>query len=282
MRTHPIFRAATAMLALATGMAHGAATPDPGDYTALPPGTDLLLLYGQHVTADKIYAGERQVVGNADLSLDVGLLRYVHFTTLGGFTVDPQIIVPVGRQKLGITGEKADGLGDVVFGGTLWTIADLPRGEHLGFSLFLTAPTGSDKSKGFALSDNRWAADFQVGYIRKLAPNWSIDLIGQTELYQDRRDTHSHKDALVRGIAHVRYHLNDTTHLAISYRHAWGAKETLNGTTLSSRKDDGNLTLTAASFVSKTVQLQLQYSRDVKVQSGPKASTLGLRTLFIF
>lgn len=274
--------AATCLGLLLPAAGQAATSPDAGDYTALPAGTDLLLLYGQHNSADQLRADGRTAVDNLGLKLDVGLLRWVHFTTWNGYTIDPQIVVPFGRQKVGLSGEKTSGLGDIIFGGTLWTIADLQRGEHLGWSLFITAPTGADKREGFALSDNRWAADLQVGYIRRFAPQWSIDLIGQTELYQDRRDTKSEKDPLVRGFAHLRYHLSDATHLAVSYRHTLGAKETLDGTTLSGRKNDGNVTLTWASFLTKQVQLQLQASQDVKVENGPKLRTVGVRALYAF
>jgi hypothetical protein len=37
-----------------------------------------------------------------------------------------------------------------------------------------------------------------VGYIRKLSNNWTIDLIGETEFYQDQRDTKSQKDPLLQ------------------------------------------------------------------------------------
>ncbi len=276
---------ATTIAAITTSsMVQAASTPDPGDYTALPSGTDLVMLYGQHTTADHTYADGNKVnmPGNLDLELNLGLFRYVHFTQLGGYTIDPQIIIPYGQQKIGLTGDKNTGIGDVVFGGTLWTIADLAGGEHLGYSLFITAPTGANKDKGFALSDNRWAADLQVGYIRKLAPKWSIDLIGQAEFYQDRRDTKSEKDPMVRGFIHLRYHLTDATHLATSLRYTTGAKESLHGATLNGKKNDTNLTLTWASFVTKQVQLQVQYSHDLKVENGPKLQTVILRGLYAF
>jgi hypothetical protein len=269
-------------LAIASGGSLAATSPDPGDYTALPAGTDLLLVYGQQIKADKIYAKGQEVLGNADLTVNVGLLRWVHFTKWMGYTVDPQVILPLGSQKLGLTGDKASGLGDVIFGGTLWTIADQASGENLGWSAFVTAPTGADKDKGYALSDDRWALDLQVGYIRKLAPSWTLDVVGQTELYQDRRDNHSSKDPMVRGFAHLRYHLNEASHLALSYRHTLGARVTLDGTELSGRKNDGNVTLTWASFLTKQVQLQLQASQDVKVENGPKTTTLGVRALYAF
>lgn len=271
-------------LAMLGTLANAASTPDPGDYTALPAGTDLTLLYLQDMRADDTYVGGNKAAlpRDLDLNLRLGLFRQVHFMKLGGYTIDPQIIVPFARQTVGLSGSSSSGIGDVVFGGTLWTIADLAGGEHLGYSLFITAPTGADKDKGFAISDNRWAADFQVGYIRRFAPNWTLDLIGQAEFYQDRRDTGSRKDPLGRAFVHLRYHLSEATHLAASLRYAVGARETLNGSTLSGAKRDTNVMLTWASFVTKQVQLQAQYSQDLHVENGPKLNTLGLRLLYAY
>lgn len=266
------------------GQAHAGTTPDAGDYTALPEGTNLTLLYLERLQADDVYANGSKVAlpSNLDLNVNLGLLRQVHFMKLGGYTIDPQIVIPFATQKTGLTGASSAGIGDIIFGGTLWTIADLVGGEHLGYSVFLTAPTGAAKDEGFAISDDRWAADLQVGYIRKLAPDWSIDLIGQTEFYQDRRDTGAHKAPLGRAFAHLRYHLSEATHVAASLRYAVGAKETLGGSTLTGAKKDTNLTLTWASFVTKQLQLQLQYSKDLHVENGPQLNTLVLRTLYAY
>lgn len=278
------FGCAACLIAGAAGTAQAATAPDAGDYTALPAGTNLSLVYLQNLHADDVYANGRKVALGADLdlNLDLGLYRQVHFMKLGGYTIDPQFVIPFARQKIGLSGEKTSGIGDIIFGGTLWSIADLPGGEHLGYSLFLTAPTGADKDKGFAISDNRWAADLQVGYIKRLAPDWSVDLIGQAEFYQDRRDTGSEKDPMLRAFAHLRYHVSPATHVAASLRYATGAKETLNGSILGSRKNDTNLTLTWASFLSKQVQLQAQFSQDLHVDSGPKLRTLVLRGLLVY
>jgi hypothetical protein len=65
------------------------------------------------------------VVDNLDLSINAGILRYVHFMKLGDYIIDPQIILPFGSQKIGLSDSKTSGIGDLIFGGTLWTIADL-------------------------------------------------------------------------------------------------------------------------------------------------------------
>jgi hypothetical protein len=265
-------------------MAQAGTAPDPGDYTALPPGTALSLLYLQDLRADDVYAGGNKVAlpRDLDFNLQLGLLRQVYFTKLGGYTIDPQIVVPFARQRSALASEAPSGIGDVIFGGTIWTIADLAGGEHLGYSLFLTAPTGSHRDQGFAISDNRWAADLQVGYIRRIAPQWTVDLIGQTEFYQDRRDTGSEKDPMVRLFGHLRYHLTAATHVAASVRYTAGAREKLGATVLSDRKKDTNVTLTLASFVTKQVQLQAQYSQDVRVENGPRMNTMVLRALYAY
>lgn len=256
--------------------------PDPGDYTGLPAGTNLLLAYAQFPRGDKVYSKGNKVVDNLDLSVNAGILRYVHFMKLGDYIIDPQIIVPFGNQKIGLSDSKTSGLGDVIFGATLWTLADLAKGEHLGWSVFFTAPTGGDKNQGFALSNNRWATDLQVGYIRKLSDKWTIDLIGETEFYQDQRDTKAQKDPLLQAHGHLRYHLSDATYVAATYRHAWGAKEKLDGVELAGAKNNGTAMLTWASFVDKQWQVQLQYAQDLKIEEGPKTSSLQARVLYVY
>ena len=275
-------RALAGMALACAGLAHAGPSPDAGDYTALPAGTNLSLLYLQDIRADRVYAdGSRQALPrDLDLNVRLGLLRQVWFTTLGGYTIDPQIVIPFARQSDALSGREPSGIGDVIFGGTLWTIADLAGGEHLGWSLFMTAPTGAKRDQGFAVSDNRWAADFQVGYIRRLAPNWSLDLVGSAEFYQDRRDTRSDKDPLGRAFVHLRYHLNDSSHLAASLKWSAGGEEKLGAAVVNGRKRDTNATLTWASFVTKQVQLQVQASRDLRVENGPRMDTLALRALY--
>lgn len=275
-------RGLTAALVLGAGVAHADVKPDGGDYQAAPPGTNLMLVYYQHQSADKLYSRGDKLSNDLDLELDLGLLRYVHFTKWGDYIVDPQVILPFGRQRVGLSDSTTSGIGDLIFGGTLWTIADFERGEHLGWSVFITAPTGSDKNEGFALSQNRWAADFQVGYVRKLTPKWSVDLIGEVEFYQDDRKTDVRRDTLFQVHSHLRYHVSDATHLGLSYRHNWGAKEKLDGMTLAGAKNNGNVTLTWASFLAPTWQLQLQYSHDTVVREGPLTRGIQARLLKVF
>lgn len=274
--------AAALALSLASSATFADVKPDAGDYQAAPPGTKLVVPYYQRHTADKLYNSGDKLTSDFDMTLDVGLLRYVHFTKLGDYIIDPQIIVPVGRQNVGLANARTSGLGDLIVGGTLWTVADFERGEFLGYSIFVTAPTGSDKNKGFALSQNRWALDFQLGYVKRLNSKWSVDVIGEIEFYADDRKTDAKRKPLLQIHNHLRYHLSDATHVAVSYRHNWGARDHLDGNTLSGSRDNGNLTLTWASYVQPGLQVQLQYSHDTHVRSGPLTHGIQTRLVKVF
>lgn len=260
------------LLASLAPLAQADVKPDPGDYTALPQGTDVVVLYQQNPRGDKVYSGGRKVADNLDLDLTVGVLRLIHFTEFfnTGLTWDPQIVIPFGYQKTGATDSKHSGLGDITFGGTVWTIADLAKNEHLGWSVFVTAPTGSEKNQGFALSSNRWALDFQVGYIKGLTDKITWDVIAETEFYDEQRSTDAKKDPLLQLHNHLRYNFTPDTYAAVSYRHNWGARETLDHETLSTSRSNGTLGFTVATMLGKQVQVMGQLMHDTSVREGVK------------
>ncbi|WP_455926326.1 transporter [Pseudomonas putida] len=274
-----------AMLMLLAGTAQADIKPDSGDYAALPPGTDLALLYQQNPRIDKSYLGGHKGADNLDLNLTVEVLRLVHFSEFfnTGLIWDPQIIVPYGHQDIGASGQKNTGIGDVTFGATVWTLADMERNRHLGWSLFITAPTGADKNQGFALSTNRWAADLQVGYVHGFDSHWTWDVIGETEFYGEQRDTGAHRDPLVQLHNHLRYNFTPQTSVALSYRHNWGSRETLDGEVLDSSHNNGTVGFSATTMLGKQWQLMGQYWRDVTVRSGPMTEhSIQFRLAYIY
>ena len=136
--------------------------------------------------------------------------------------------------------------------------------------MFFTAPTGSDKNEGFALSNNRWAVDFQVGYIKGLTDRITWDVIAEAEFYQDQRSTDAKKDTLLQLHNHLRYNFTQDTYAAISYRHNWGGRETLDGVTLATSRDNGTAGFTVATMVNKQLQVMGQLMHDTSVREGVK------------
>lgn len=273
--------AATA-LALAAAPAAAVAPIDPGDYTGLPGGTTVALLYYQRVTADDVYASGSKVVDNLYLKLDLGALRAVHYQDWGAGLLGVEALLLFGKQKVGLTDESMSGVGDLKLGVHYWPIHDLERNEHLAFGAKLVLPSGSKSDQGFSVSDNRWALNPAVGYIRSLTPKISLDLAAQLEFYGRNRDTKAKRDPVYYIDNSLRYHLDAASELAVTYRHTWGGKETLGGVTVADKLDNGTLVLGWQSFLTKQLQLALRYRQDVKTEQGPKLRGLETRLLYLF
>lgn len=270
------------LLAISVQPALAVVPVDPGDYTRLPGGTDLLLTYYQHLTADDFYVNGDKVLDNLDLTLDVGFIRYLHYFAVGDWLIVPDVILPFSRQEIDLTGQTLSGLGDLTFGTTFSPLLDLKNKHQFGVTLWLTAPTGEEKNQGLALSNNRWTYELQAGYIGSIAPRWTIDLVADVEGYQDQRETGLEQDPVFQGDAMVRYHISDTTHVALSYRHTWGGETTLNGVTQTGNLNNDTVIFTWASFLSKQWQLQLQWRQDVNIEEGPRIQGIQTRLLYLF
>src|SRR3990167_9870730 len=98
---------ASGLMVLTTASNAAQVATDAGDYSPLPAGVDLGILYYQHTTHEKLYSSGNEIsdlAGIEELKTDIGLLRWVHYVDVGGYIVDPQIIIPFGEVSLKTTG----------------------------------------------------------------------------------------------------------------------------------------------------------------------------------
>ena len=272
---------AAGALQLAPAAQSAGISADPGDYTALPPGTNLGLLYVQRFKANDVYSDGNKVVNNLGLTLDVVLARYVHYFSLGGMTAEWQVIAPFGRQKIDLASQKLSGTGNLILGAGIYPIADLKANHHLGFTAFITPPTGSHREDGFALSPNRYAYNLQTGYIRGLTPELVVDANAQVEFYGDDRRSGSEKKPYAQLDGTVRYYVTPATYLAGTARFGFNGEEKLNGQKLGSEKRISAL-LGVGSFLTPQLQLLVQYRQDFGVEDGPKLKGFQTRLLYLF
>ena len=183
-RSSHIVASAVAALALlpTSGMA---IDTDADDYVASPPGTNLGLLYYQHVQRDYLFSNGNQVPGNAGLDSDTGILRVVHFLKLGDYVVDPQFILPFGSE----TGTNdasslggVTGLADLILAATTWLVNDDKTNTYLGITPFLFLPTGTyDKTKPLNWGENRWK--FTLQNTKSALPTSSASCSLETQLF---------------------------------------------------------------------------------------------------
>lgn len=284
---------AAAMLAIAAVAAKPAMAidVDAGDYTALPAGTNLGLLYYQHVERDRIYAGGRQVSGGS-LDSDVGIARYVHYMKLGNFTVDPQFLLPFGtlrgRNNLSALGNTT-GVGDLILAATVWVYNDPGRHRYLGITPFIYVPTGSyNGNRALNLGENRWKFALQAGYITPLVDRFTLDLVGDVTVFGHNTDfTAAHatmtEDPLVQMQAWLRYNVTDTFDVRAGLSYSMGGLTHVNGVSQGDRVNTSKFSVGFAWFPAKTWQVLGTYGNDISVHNGPMESTrVNLRVMKIF
>jgi hypothetical protein len=283
---------AAAIMAGPASVALGAEiATDPGDYMALPPGVQLGILYYQHAERDAYYAAGNRLQGPFRLDTDIGLARFVRYAKLGDYVIDPQIIVPFGRVALkapfGPLGPVSDnGVGDPLVGGTLWLVNGAP--QWLGLSAFVSVPLGSyDGARGpVNVGEHRWKGIFQAGYVRALGGPWMLDLVGETAVYGGNDDflgARKRQDASYGIQAHLRYMLSQASSVSASYYHDFGGATTVGGIEQGDRMNNRRWQLGYASFVTPSLQLQVQAGKGGKTAYGARESArLNLRLVQVY
>ncbi|AMO37189.1 transporter [Thauera humireducens] len=285
-------RSALAGYALAASGAASALDVDAGDYTALPEGTQLALVYYQHAEIDHLYADGRK--GPGKLSTDAALFRYVYFTRIGDYIIDPQIIVPyVGIDAKGALADAGvnspSGFGDTLLGATLWLHNDPKAGDYFGLTYFLSVPTGDyDRHDALNIGADRYSHILQAGYIKRLSPKWTMDLVLDATIHGDNKKANAAGDTLEQDTtwqaqAWLRYHVSDTLDLRASVSRYWGGETKLGGVSQDDETNRSKFTIGTAWFVEPSLQLIANVGRDISVDNGAKEdSRLNLRLLKVF
>lgn len=284
-------------LALCAGLlapGAGAIEVSAGDFEAYPAGT-IGLLYYQHATRDDLYANGVRVSGNFGLDSNVVLARVIHVIPLSDtMMVDPQVIVPFGRLRTSGAADaaglgSASGAGDVILGAPVKWVLDATSRDVLSVAPFVYVPVGRyDSSRPLNLGENRWKGVLQLAYIRHFNANWALDVVadvavhGKNTEYGPGRATRQQR-RLYETQAHLRYNLSPATALSAGVGRISGAENVIDGARQGDRLDTRYGRLGVTSFITPTVQWQVQYGRDLSVDSGSKEKhRLNLRVAKLF
>lgn len=262
---------------------------DAGDYDYAPSGSNLAILYYQHATRDALYSGSDKVAGNYDLTSDVGIARYVHYTDVAGIHIAPQILIPFGRldasKDISDLGSSR-GLGDIVLANIFFLYHDASTHSTFGITPYLFLPTGEYSSnKALNLGENRYKLNIQAAYTTRLAPKLAWDVSADMTVYGKNTDAAGgdiKQDIGYQLQTNTRYFLNDKVDLraGISYSNAGDVKQA--GVTTDAAKQT-KFWLGTGISPTPTTQLIVAYGRDIKVENGFKEDNrINLRFLKAF
>lgn len=284
--------ASGALLAASMCNTASAIDVDAGDYTALPAGTDLGLVYYQHAERNALYGKGSKLPLQAGLDSDVGILRGVHFMDIGGYIVDPQFLLPFGSLKgkegTSFLGE-ASGVGDLILAATVWLVNKPDTNTYFGITPFLFLPTGSyDKNKALNLGENRSKFTLQAGYITGLTSRLSLDVVGDFTLYGRNKEfgpagATMKQEPSFQGQVHLRYHVTPSFDLRAGLSRTWTGETKVDGVDQDDRGATTKALLGAAYFLTPKTQLMANYGRDLSVREGFKEENrINLRLLYVF
>lgn len=262
----------------------------PGDEPALPPGIDLGVLYYQHVNRNNYYVDGNRVDQPFGLTTDVGIARWVHWTTLLGFTVTPQVIVPFGSLRLHSGGGtvRSSGAGDPFVGSEIWFVNNPVTKRYFALGLYVSAPLGAyDANKGGAnLGSNRWVQVTHLSYSQNLIGSLFLDMTGELAIYGTNNNYlgGTYKQRPTAGLqTHLRYDLSKATTLGVSYFHSAGGRTTLDGVQQSGSSVADSYRVSAAHFLTPTLQLEGEFGQDIRVTNGAKENVrLNFRLTKVF
>lgn len=263
---------------------------DPGDYVPLPVGTELGLIYYQHTERDRVKADGNTLTKDFGLDSDIGIFRYVHWTEVAGFTITPQIILPMGHVKLsGLQTESTTGIADPIIGSALWLLNDKEKERYFSVSAYMGIPIGSysENKAAINLGENRWKGIFHAAYVQAIVPK---KLYGEMTLEQDVFGKNNdfagntlHQESVFEVQAHLRYVLDPKNTFGVSYYHEIGGKTKIDGVSQDDELKTDSLLFSWQRMIQPTWQLQTQIGKDLYVQNGPQENLrLNFRLAHLF
>lgn len=265
---------------------------DPGDYTPMPEGTKLGLLYLQHAERDEFYLDGNKLSDKYKLDSDVAILRGVRYQDIGGYLTNIQLLLPFANLSAGddidALGSES-GMGDPILANAIWINKEPSLNRALGITQYLFLPLGEyDKDNPMNIGENRWKYVLQGGYMHGLSNDIVIDLVADVTFFGDNddytpADLTLEQDPQYQMQGFIRYKTGDKSAIHVGYSRLWGGEAEVDGVRLGDESNQEKMLAGGSYFVSPRTQLLATFGRDISVESGFKEeSRLNLRLLHVF
>lgn len=273
------------------------------DYIPLPSGTFLFCSYFKHITASSLFSNGKKVGNDIGFSENLGIFRPVYYTNIGkafygdgGFTIDPQALIPFGEgdldtSSLGGGKTSASGFADPTVLATFWFVNSPKDKFWVGFSPYFTLPIGNyDKGKSFNLGGNRWVIKPELGIVKGFGDRTYLDVIFNGEFYSDNKDYNTgtgmaklEQDPLLGVETHLSFDITKQWYVSLDYFYSHGGEQKINGTKVAnSDADNHGLGVSLFWMIGSNNQLMIEYRDDFAVKNGLGTNTFGARWAYFF
>ncbi|WP_425075047.1 transporter [Sagittula sp. S175] len=262
--------------ALALSLAAPAQAIDvgPADYTILPGGTTLGMLYWQHLSSDTLKLNGAEVPGSS-FEANVAILRSLNYFKLGEMPAAFHVVAPFASLDADIGGfgqKTSDGLGDTTLGLTVWPVqpSNPETGTTLGFSLFATLPTGDYDPARLGIGEGTTTITPQVGLIQGLGGGFYFDGVLDVAFQKDHDEngvTFEREESWQLQTM-LRKQWGPGTSLAIGYSGQRGGEQSVGGVETGLKTHRDQVRLYSTHFLNPTTQIQGMVGKDVNVEGG--------------
>ncbi|MGQ1411067.1 transporter [Acinetobacter baumannii] len=252
---------------------------EPGDFTPAPKGTNLFLLYWNHINSNSLKLNGVELKDQTDQKLDIGLLRLVRFSEIAGMPFNYQLIVPFGKIDGQLAGNdlktKDTQMGDPMLGFVLWPYNNPEKKSSLGIASITALPWGhySQDSNYISLGTNTWTQDFQFVYTKgwnsgyKLETSFDIYLYGKNDEYgplnQNLKVENSYKTQVW-----FSKDISPLTNIGLGYSYTTGGDQEIDGLKNGLNQDIQKVRLSGSHFFTKTDQLQAEINHGFQNKGG--------------
>jgi hypothetical protein len=285
-------KAITALTALSLVAAPAMAIDiSPGDYTVNPSGVNLGLLYLQYTSSDELKVDGAGKIPNSSLDTNVALLRYLHYSDIGGLPVAYQAFIPFGQlTNVRIGGGKPEvnnGVGDLTLGFTAFLVKpeNPATGWTVGLTPYLVLPTGNYDVDKPSIGSGTYTFMPQLGVIKGFGNGFFLDLAADVSIQKDHDDKgiEVSTDPAYQYQAYLRYQFSPATALSFGYNGVYGGDQHLNGVYTGQRSRTDGVRVFLSRFVSPTFQIQSQIGTEFNAEGGFRDGTFAqLRLLKVF
>ncbi len=273
------------------------------DYIPLSPESFLFCTYFKHISANTLFVNDNKVGNDISLRENLGTFRPVYYTSIGnalygegGFTVDPQALIPFGEAELdtsSVGGKKTSdsGIADPIVLATFWFINSPKDKFWVGFTPYFTLPLGNyDKGKTFNLGNNRWAIKPELGIVKGFGSRTYLEMIINGEFYTDNKHFNTgssmaklEQDPVLGVETHLSFDITKQWFVSLDYFYNHGGEQKIDSTTVSSSKVDNHaLGVSLFWMIGNNNQLMVEYRDDFAIKNGLGTNTLGARWAYFF
>jgi hypothetical protein len=160
------------------------------DTSNIPNRTVIAAAYFRHLTS----SGTRSATINLAIFRTVYVLKFGNLAVapINGFlpVADVTAYAPSGMPRQSLASHTS-GVGDLTFLPSVVYDFPQPDGSHTytGFTLFVTAPTGSySSSRRLNVGENRWVTRFQAMVGQRFLKRYTAEAIGYVSIFSDNDD----------------------------------------------------------------------------------------------